>query len=75
MRALVIGAIAPEGVAHPRARGIEIDEESDTPANGELRGRLGEDADAGPHRGVVEVMEEVEKAVEADFARIVRLGP
>src|SRR5262245_20398659 len=41
MRVLVIGAIAPEGVAHLRERGIEVDEVPDTLAKGELYGRLG----------------------------------
>ena len=42
MRVLVIGAIAPEGVAYLRERGIEVDEVSDTLAKGELYGRLGD---------------------------------
>jgi len=40
MRVLVIGAIAPEGVAHLRERGIDVDAAPDTLANGELYGRL-----------------------------------
>ena len=40
MRVLVIGAIAPEGVAYLRERGIEVDEVSDTLAKDELYGRL-----------------------------------
>jgi D-3-phosphoglycerate dehydrogenase len=42
MRVLVIGAIAPEGVAYLRERGIEVDEVSDKLAKGELYGRLGD---------------------------------
>src|SRR6185312_6993501 len=41
MRVLVIGAIAPEGVAYLRERGIEVDEVSDKLGKGELYGRLG----------------------------------
>src|SRR6478736_4874312 len=41
MRVLVIGVIAPEGVAYLRERGIEVDEVSDKLAKGELYGRLG----------------------------------
>src|SRR5688572_6117022 len=42
MRVLVIGAVAPEGVAYLRERGIEVDEASDKLAKDELYGQLGD---------------------------------
>ena len=42
MRVLVIDAIAPEGVAYLRERGLEVDEVPDTLPQGELHGRLGD---------------------------------